>query len=104
MSSPRGAEVGAAGGSPTPDTATRRFALRALLILWPAFVMAGVLEAMVFAVIDPGALHDLDAQPLRLSPSAVYSLTFLIFWAAIAASAAITQLLETPVAAPKRLL
>ena len=30
---------------------------RALQILWPAFLMAGVLEMLVFAVVDPAELH-----------------------------------------------
>jgi len=29
----------------------------AMTILWPAFLMAGVLEVLVFAVVDPGELH-----------------------------------------------
>ena len=32
-------------------------AQRALNILWPAFVMAGVLETLVFVVVDPLELH-----------------------------------------------
>jgi hypothetical protein len=72
-----------------------RFATRALLILWPAFVMAGVLEMLVFAVLDPEGMHWFGGDPVDWSRSAVYSVTFLIFWGVIATSAAITQLLET---------
>ena len=75
MRSPRGAELAmqAAG-------VVRPFHERALLILWPAFAMAGVLEALVFVVVDPLSLHWFGADPLGWSASAVYSVTFLIFW------------------------
>ena len=69
---------------------------RALLILWPAFVMAGVLEMLVFVVVDPSNLHWFGADPVEWSRSAVYSVTFFIFWGAIATSGAITALLESP--------
>lgn len=69
---------------------------RVLLILWPAFVMAGVLEALVFVVVDPGSLHWFGAEPLQWSASAVYSVTFLIIWGVVATSGALTQLLDAP--------
>ncbi|WP_372527745.1 hypothetical protein [Piscinibacter sp.] len=67
---------------------------RALQILWPAFLMAGVLEMLVFAVIDPGDLHWFGGPPVELSRQAVYTLTFLIFWGVIATAGALTALLE----------
>ena len=89
MLSPRSAELALqASGAPRP------LRERLLLILWPAFVMAGVLEALVFVVVDPGTLHWFGAEPLNWSASAVYSVTFLIFWGVIATSGAITQMLE----------
>jgi hypothetical protein len=69
---------------------------RVLLVAWPAFLMAGVLEVLVFAVVDPGSLQWFGAEPIGWSRTAVYSVTFLIFWCVIAASGAITQLLEDP--------
>ena len=66
---------------------------RALLILWPAFVMAGVLEMLVFAFIDPGALQWPGGDALELSRSTLYSTAFLIFWAVIAISTAVTEFL-----------
>ena len=66
---------------------------RVLLILWPAFVMAGVLEMLVFAFVDPGALHWPGADTLDWSRSALYSVAFLVFWAVIAVSTAITEYL-----------
>jgi hypothetical protein len=77
-------------------TVRRPFRERALLILWPAFVMAGVLEMLVFAVVDPTGLHWFGADAIEWSRSAVYSVTFFIFWGVIATSTAITLLLEAP--------
>lgn len=69
---------------------------RALLVLWPAFLMAGVLEVLVFVVVDPAALHWFGVEPLNWPVQAVYSVTFFIFWGAIAAAGAITQWLQSP--------
>ncbi len=71
-----------------------RFIRQALTILWPAFVMAGVLEAMVFAVVDPGSLHWFGAEAFDWPEQAVYSATFLIFWGGISVAGAITSLLQ----------
>lgn len=77
-----------------PTAARPPFAARALMILWPAFLMAGVLETLVFAVVDPLSLHGLGGEPLEWTRTAVYSVTFLIFWAVIATAAALSHLLE----------
>ncbi|MGE5117906.1 MAG: hypothetical protein ACM3N6_15590 [Betaproteobacteria bacterium] len=66
---------------------------RALNILWPAFLMAGVLETLVFVVVDPLELHWFRGPALDWSAEAIYSVTFLIFWLVIAASGAISALL-----------
>jgi hypothetical protein len=84
------AEANRSGGEPAAVPRSR--ASRALGILWPAFVMAGVLEMLVFAVVDPAVLQDVPA--LGLSRNAVYSMSFFVFWAAISLSAAVTQWLE----------
>lgn len=68
---------------------------RALQILWPAFMVAGVLEMMVFAVVDPADLHWFGGPPIEWSTQAVYTVTFLIFWVAIATAGAMTALLST---------
>jgi len=69
---------------------------RALVVLWPAFLMAGVLEVLVFAVVDPANLTWFGIEPLAWSVQAVYTVTFFIFWGVISTSAAITQLLLAP--------
>ena len=66
---------------------------RALRILWPAFLMTGVLEIMVFAVVDPGDLHWFGGPAIGWSLKAIYTVTFLIFWGAVATASAITALL-----------
>ncbi len=67
---------------------------RALRILWPSFMAAGVLEMLVFAVIDPRDLHWFGGPPIGWSTQAVYTVTFLIFWAAISTAGAVTMLLS----------
>jgi len=81
-----------AANTPPP----RSFPLRAMLILWPAFMMAGVLETLVFVVVDPTQLHWFGGEMIAWSRAAVYSVTFFIIWGAIATSGAITALLESP--------
>ena len=70
------------------------FRLRAMATVWPAFLMAGVLEMLVFALIDPHDLHWFGGAPVELSASAVYSLAFFVFWAVISTAGALTQLLK----------
>lgn len=101
MSSHPAAET-ALQAAPQTTPGARPFRERALLILWPAFVMAGVLDALVFVVVDPGSLHWFGTDPVGGSASAVYSITFLLFWAVISISGAITHLLEGPGPGPRR--
>jgi len=67
---------------------------RTLGFLWPSFLAAGVLEMVVFAMVDPGALHWFGGEPVDWSPTAVYTVAFFVFWAIIAGAAAMTQLLN----------
>lgn len=73
-----------------------RFAVRALTVLWPAFFMAGVMETLVFAMVDPSDLHWIGGESITLSRQATYTLAFLIFWALISAASAVTLWLATP--------
>lgn len=63
---------------------------RLLVTVWPSFLVAAVLEMMVFAVVDPEALHGFGGEQLDLSRPAIYTLAFFLFWAAAAASAALS--------------
>ena len=65
-----------------------------LRILWPAFMVAGVLEMLVFAVVDPRDLHWFGGPAIDWPPVAIYSVTFLMFWGAIATAGALTALLS----------
>jgi hypothetical protein len=69
------------------------FGHRVLAILWPAFMMACVLEMLVFAWVDPEDLHWMGGAPIELSRSAVHTLAFLAFWLIISTAGALTQLL-----------
>ncbi|MBT9553358.1 MAG: hypothetical protein IV088_21130 [Hydrogenophaga sp.] len=66
---------------------------RWMWIAWPAFLLAGVLEMIVFAMVDPGDLHWFG-NPLGLSRQAVYTLAFFVFWGVTMASSALTTLLS----------
>ena len=48
---------------------------RLMWIAWPAFLMAGVMEMVVFAFVDPEALQWFD-QPVNLSREGVYTVAF----------------------------
>ena len=65
-----------------------------LAILWPSFLMAGVLEMLVFALVDPTTLRWMGGETLPLSPSAVYTLAFFVFWGVIAVAGLLIRLLE----------
>jgi uncharacterized membrane protein YcfT len=71
----------------------RRWRMRVASVLWPAFLMAGVLEMLVFSLVDPGALQWMGGRNLDWSPRTVYSLGFLAFWLVIAVAGAMTQAL-----------
>lgn len=71
-------------------------ARRTLVIAWPSFLMAGVLEMLVFALVEPQLLRGVAGAALEWSPLAVYSMAFVLFWAVIAAAAAMTLLLDAP--------
>jgi hypothetical protein len=77
--------------APPTDRSTR-----SLCILWPAFLMAGVLETLVFAVVDPDQLQWFGAAPIEWQPTTVYSVTFLMFWLVISLASSITQFLVHP--------
>lgn len=66
---------------------------RWMWIAWPAFLAAAALEAVVFALVDPGDLHWLGTS-LNLSRPAIYTLAFFVFWGLTMASSALTTLLS----------
>jgi hypothetical protein len=76
-------------GQPGPS----RIARFAMSVAWSSFLSAGVLEALVFAVVDPHELRWFGGVPVELSAQAVYTLSFLIFWAVVALGASLALLL-----------
>jgi hypothetical protein len=66
---------------------------RAMSVLWAAFLVAAVLEMVVFALVDPESLRWFGGDALDLSPRAVYTLAFFVFWAIAAVGGALAVLL-----------
>lgn len=66
---------------------------RSMSVLWSAFLMAAVLEMVVFALVDPASLRWFGGDTLDLEPRAVYTVAFFVFWAVIAVAAALALLL-----------
>jgi hypothetical protein len=62
---------------------------RWIFILWPGFLLACALEAIVFAAVDPAELRWLHAT-LGLPAVGIYTLAFFLFWAAACASSWLT--------------
>jgi len=72
-----------------------------MVVAWPAFLAACLLEVLVFAVVDP---HDLrwGGQSLGWSRPDVYTAAFFVFWAAAAAGCALSSVLRSAPAEPRR--
>ena len=66
---------------------------RLMWIAWPAFLMAGIVEMLIFAVVDPETLHWFG-EPLQLSREGAYTLAFFVFWIIIMVSSALTTVLS----------
>lgn len=66
---------------------------RLMWIGWPAFLVACILEALVFALVDPRDLH-WHGQAIELSRQAVYTVAFFAFWGITMVSSALTALLS----------
>lgn len=67
-------------------------AQRWMWIAWPAFLVAGLMEMLVFAFVDPRDLHWFG-RDLDLSRQAIYTLAFFAFWGLTMLSSALTTLL-----------
>lgn len=61
---------------------------RAMWIVWPSFLAAGLLEALVFAVVDPAEL--LPLLEGGWTRTGLYSATFLLFWAVMCGASALS--------------
>ena len=86
MSSPQQPKIDVSTGSHS------MWSQRWMWIVWPAFLVAAVLEMVVFALVDPTGLQWFG-RPVSLSREAVYTLAFFVFWGMTMASSALTTLL-----------
>jgi hypothetical protein len=59
---------------------------------WILLLVAGLLEMLVFAFVDPQDLHGFG-RDLDLSRQAIYTLAFFVFWALAMLSSGLTLLL-----------
>ena len=67
-------------------------AQRLMWIVWPAFLVAGLLEAVVFGIFDPEDMRWFG-YPMALSRQGVYTVSFFVFWALTIVSSSLTTLL-----------
>ena len=68
-------------------------AKRLMWIAWPAFLVAGLLEILVFGLVDPQDLQWFG-HPLALSRQGVYTLAFFAFYGLAMLSSGLTTLLS----------
>jgi hypothetical protein len=81
---------------PNLDLEKSRGVKRWVLVTWPAFVAACLLEALVFSAVDPGEVH-WPGQTLQPSRQAVYAAAFFCFWLiAMACSSLVLYLSKAP--------
>jgi len=69
-----------------------------LLIVWPSFLIAGLLEMLVFSAAHPEDMKGFGGLLTQLSVSGVYTLAFLAFWAICAFGSVLTLALAGPYA------
>ena len=65
---------------------------KAIWILWPSFVVAGIGTVLFFGVFDPVDFRNFG--PLGLSRHAAYSIGFFLFWGLAAGSSWFTCFLQ----------
>jgi hypothetical protein len=63
-----------------------------MALAWPAFIAACLLQAVVFAFVDPHELH-WAGRDLAWSRQAVYAAGFLLFWLGAMVSSVLTATL-----------
>jgi len=69
---------------------------RLATILWPSFLTACALQALVFGWIDPSDLHDTSLGLQDWPPLAIQSLAFLVFWTVSSIGITISTALQRP--------
>ncbi len=71
-----------------------RVKLTAMAVLWPSFLTAALAEACFFSLFDPAELAQMNGA--NLSPMAVYSVGFFLFWSLCALASMLTYYLAQP--------
>ena len=66
---------------------------RWMWIIWPAFLVAGLMEVLVFAFVDPHDLRGLGSD-WGWSKEAIYTVSFFAFWGLAMLSSGLTSLLS----------
>lgn len=66
-----------------------RMTIRSLMwILWPSFLVAGVLSAVVFALVDP--LDIVVLGHMQVDRLTFYTVAFFLFWLAVSVACALS--------------
>jgi len=73
---------------------------RVLLIIWPSFVIAGLIEMLVFTAAHPDDMKGFGGMLTEMSATGVYTLAFFSFWLLCALGSAMTLMLSPPAADP----
>ena len=68
----------------------------ALWIAWPSFLMAGVLEMLLFSSVDPHDMRGFGGVLADMSAAGLQTLVFFCFWIVTAMASALTLLLALP--------
>lgn len=76
-----------------------KLAKRIMWIVWPSFLMAGVMEILVFSMVDPADLQWFGHQ-LEFSRQGIYTMAFFAFWLIIGISGALSVLLSPQLSEP----
>lgn len=66
---------------------------RLMWIAWPAFMVACLLEVLVFGMVDPQDLRWFG-HPVEMSRQGIYTLAFFVFWIVASLASALTTLLS----------
>ena len=67
--------------------------LRWMTVVWPAFLMAGVLEVLVFSMVEPQDFRWF-AHTLVWSNEAIYTVVFFLMWTVTVVACGLTALLS----------
>lgn len=79
-----------------PESDAKAEMRNALITLWISFLVAGVLEMLVFSAVRPGDMHGFGGLLTQMAPIGVYTLAFFAFWAIAAVGITVAIGLAAP--------